>query len=300
MLSLESKCGRFRLLERSYGATAWNDSRAVEARSFCLFLLVLRSSRIFRLIASPAGIALERIDESIAVRGAMDRPLAAPMVKEITLAAADLREAIDPGQQAGVLERGDRHADRVAVTLRGLGDSLIAREAAPAAIGTVKAPQERAQHPEARPGQRTLVLPRLPIRAVVGVRRGPQAGLGVTVEAVRWGGAENFLPARPQMTRQNKLLCGPFRPQLDAPRRSAENHRLTAGLIFGEPQSCHGLSFPGQTGCKARPPGGLLYFWASAPEGYDDRRACRHWRRRHCACGRTAGTLMIPPAHCSQ
>ena len=70
------------------------------------------------------------------------------------------------------------------MTLRGSGDLLVGGEAPSAAIGIVEAPQERAQDPERRPSQRPLVLALLPIRVVVGAGRGPQAGLGVAVEAM--------------------------------------------------------------------------------------------------------------------
>ena len=69
------------------------------------------------------------------------------MAEQILLAPSYPGEPIDPGQQRGVLQRGDRHADRVPVTPRGSGDSLVGGEAPSAAIGIVEAPQQRPQHP---------------------------------------------------------------------------------------------------------------------------------------------------------
>ena len=81
------------------------------------------------------------------------------MTEEVALAAADLREAVDPGQKPGGLENGDRDGDGRARTFRSSGDALVGRKAAPAAIGPVEAPQQRSEDPQARPGQRSLVLP---------------------------------------------------------------------------------------------------------------------------------------------
>jgi len=53
-------------------------------------------------------------------------------------------------------------------------------ETSSSAIGPMKPPKQRPQHSEGGPDQRTLVLPRLPIRDVVGTR--PSSG-----EAINYG-----------------------------------------------------------------------------------------------------------------
>src|SRR6516162_348682 len=173
----------------------------------------LRSPRsrlyLFRLTPNPAaGLAVERVEKLVGVAGADHLPHRAPLPEQILLAAADAGQPVHPGQQPGVLQRLQRDADSVAVTLGGGGDLLVAREAPFAAIGAVEAPEQRAQHPEARPGQRPLVLARHPIRAVVGAGRCPDASLGVAVEAVRGRVSEYLLALWPQMSRQNKLHAG--------------------------------------------------------------------------------------------
>ena len=70
----------------------------------------------------------------------MDLPFAPPMAKEIALAMADFDKPVHPGQQTGLLQRGERHAHAVTVTLRDGGNPLVGGEATPAAIGTVEAP----------------------------------------------------------------------------------------------------------------------------------------------------------------
>src|SRR6516162_1666978 len=141
-----------------------------------------------------------------------------------------------PAQDPGVLQRGDRDAHAVAVTLGGSGDSLAAREAPSATIGAVEPPQQRTEHAQRRPGQRTLVLAGSAIRAVVGRRSGPNAGFGVAVEALRGCRAKNLLAPGPQMARQNKLHAGSIARARHRPSLSAEILRLTAGRNFGEPR----------------------------------------------------------------
>ena len=140
MLSLESKFGPFRLLRRCLGGLLEYDLRAEKARSVYLFLSVLGSSRIFRLIGFSARFAVERIEEPVAVRGALHPPLAAPVAEEIALAMANFDEPVHPGQQTGGLQRLQRDADRVPVTLCGRGNSLVGGKAPFAAVGVVEAP----------------------------------------------------------------------------------------------------------------------------------------------------------------
>src|SRR6516162_7331021 len=158
----------------------------------------LRSPRsrlyLFRLTPNPAaGLAVERVEKLVGVAGADHLPHRAPLPEQILLAAADAGQPVHPGQQPGVLQRLQRDADSVAVTLGGGGDLLVARAAPFAAIGAVAAPEQRAQHP---------------IRAVVGAGRCPDASLGVAVEAVRGRVSEYLLALWPQMSRQNKLHAG--------------------------------------------------------------------------------------------
>ena len=63
------------------------------------------------------------------------------MAEEVALTAADLYEAIDPAQQPGGFQRGDGKRHGRARTFRSGGDPLIAREAAPGAVGAVEAPE---------------------------------------------------------------------------------------------------------------------------------------------------------------
>ena len=106
------------------------------------------------------------------------------MAKQITLAMTYPNDPMHPGQNPRLLQRCDRHADTISVTFCDCSDLLVAREAAAAAIGAMEAPEERAQHAQRRPGQRTLVLVLLPIRRIVSRSRGPDAGFGVAVETM--------------------------------------------------------------------------------------------------------------------
>jgi hypothetical protein len=76
------------------------------------------------------------------------------MAEQIPLAAPDAGDAVDPGQQPGILERLDRLAHRVAVALGGSGNPRERREAPAAAIGTVEAPQDRFEDVQGGAGQR--------------------------------------------------------------------------------------------------------------------------------------------------
>src|SRR6516162_45920 len=271
VLSLESNCGRFRLPGRCWGSLLWYDSRRDKRRSVFLFLSVLGSRRIFRLTPDPsAWLAFERVEKLVGVRDADHLPDRAPMAEQVLLAAADLGEPVHPGQDARVLQRGDRNTDRVAVTLRGSGDSLVARKAPPAAIGAVEAPQQRPQHSEARPGQRTLVLPGLAIRRVVGRRRGPQPSLGVAVEAMRGGVSENLLAPGPQMSRQNKLQCGPFRPRQAQTFPVSGNYPLDGRSEFRGSSRLPDREFPRSDRMQGPPSAGFCFFWAIALQKVDD------------------------------
>jgi len=149
------------------------------------------------------------------------------MAEEVLVAAANAGKPVHPGQQPSVLQRLERHAHTVAVTPGGRGKPVVAREAPAAAVGIVEAPQERSEHAEARPGQRSLVLAGLPIRVVVGVGGGPDAGLGIPVETMRRRRAEYFLAPSSQMTRQNKLQAVLSARIRHRPFLSAEILRLT-------------------------------------------------------------------------
>jgi hypothetical protein len=73
-----------------------------------IFISVLGSSRIFRLTSKPAaatGIAIERIEQPIAVARSDHLPHRPPMAEEILLATADAGQSAHPGQQTGVFER---------------------------------------------------------------------------------------------------------------------------------------------------------------------------------------------------
>ena len=156
------------------------------------------------------------------------------------------------------------------MTLRGCGDSLVAREAPSAAIGAVEAPEQRAQHSEARPGQRTLVLPGLAIRRVVGRRRGPQPSLGVAVEAMRGGVSENLLAPGPQMSRQNKLQCGPFRPRQAQTFPVSGNYPLDGRSEFRGSSRLPDREFPRSDRMQGPPSAGFCFFWAIALQKVDD------------------------------
>ena len=96
VLSLESKCRRLSRYGRCQGGLLLHDLRAVVARSFYFVVSVLGSRRIFGLIGFSAGFTVERIEKPIGVAGALDRPLAAPMAKEIALTMTNFDEPMDP------------------------------------------------------------------------------------------------------------------------------------------------------------------------------------------------------------
>jgi hypothetical protein len=126
----------------------------------------------------------------------MHPPFPLPMPKQIALPMSHLGQPMHPGQQPGVLERGDRDAHTVATALRGPGESLVAREALSATIGAVEPPQQRFEHVQGGASEWPPMLAGLAIRAVVGRRRGPDPGLGVAVEPIGGRGPKDLSNAR--------------------------------------------------------------------------------------------------------
>jgi hypothetical protein len=192
---------------------------------------------------------------------------------------------VHPGQDARVFEGGNRDADAVAVTLRGGGYALVRREAAPATIGIVEAPQERAEHAQGGPRQWTLVLPRLAISRVVGARRGPHAGFGVAVERMGGCRSKDLVAARPQslprtrsgVIRQSNTHgflsgwqnpAGSGRAKLGAACAadklplSAEIPALQTGSISGNVATATSRYSSASSRSTARPSGGLGCFWS--------------------------------------
>ena len=86
-----------------------------------------------------------RVCELVAVAGADDAPAGAEVPEQVVAALLDADDAIDPGQNAGVLKRLDGLGDGRAGATGALGDLLIGREAK-AAAGVVEAPQQRLEH----------------------------------------------------------------------------------------------------------------------------------------------------------
>jgi hypothetical protein len=82
------------------GRPLLHDLRAVKARSVFLSLWVQWSSRIFRLIAIPAGLAVERVTKDIAVADADHLPRRAPGAEQVALAVPDASFQVPPGSSA--------------------------------------------------------------------------------------------------------------------------------------------------------------------------------------------------------
>ena len=241
-----------------------------------------------------ARLAFERVNKRVAVRGADHLPRAPQWPnrscsrRRILVSRCTQVSKPAPSSSLTAIATEDPRA------LRRSGDSLVGGKAPPAAIGPVEAPQQRPQHPQARPGQRPLVLPRLPIRTVVGRRRGPHAGLGIAVEMIGRCRSENLLPPRTQVTRQNKLQCGPFRP------RQAQTFPVSGKSPLDCRSDCRGSSScqrpvsPVSTGCKARPSAGFCFSGLAAPERLTTAgQLAAIDGGVHCACSSAAETLVV-------
>src|SRR5271157_3209168 len=101
-------------------------------------ILDLGSSRLFGLRSLPVD-RRAGVYGLVGVRRPEDPPAPAPGAEQVGAPLADPLDAIDPCQEAGGLQRADGLGDGRAGAARGLGDSLVAREAA-AAPGVVEGP----------------------------------------------------------------------------------------------------------------------------------------------------------------
>jgi hypothetical protein len=101
VLPLGSNCGPFRWHGRWLGKLRLHDLRAVRARSAFLEISFLRSRPIFGLMASPAGIAVERVDELVPVRCSYHLPNCDEVAEKIALTAPDASDSVGPGQDPG-------------------------------------------------------------------------------------------------------------------------------------------------------------------------------------------------------
>jgi len=141
------------------------------------------------------------------------------------------------------------------------------------------------------------VLARFPIRGVVGARRSLQACLGVAIELVRRRRPEDLLAPRAQMTRQNKLQCGPFRPRSAQTFPVSGNSPLDDQCDVGESSVLSGTRVsPVLPVARPAPTAGFCFSGLFCSRTLTMPPACRYWRRRAVLCSSVAESLAPTPA----